>query len=801
MRGRPLAWLCALTALALWVAAQLRPPLPDRRRADPALLAWLEDPAPAVGGRPALRVEGVVESTGPAREGTRLVLRVLRRESSPLGELSPPPSPLLLELFGPEDLHRGDRLSGLARLSLPAPRRNPGGRDLARELAPRGIFARGTLEAEGLDLLSRGPSPWRVLDRLRRRIAARSMAVASTPERGAVLAALAVGDRSGLDAELEEALGATGLVHVLASAGLHLLLCARLGRRLWLEARLRLPLAAPARTHRAAAAFALLVVLAEALLLWPGWPLGRASLGSALALGATLCGRRADAPTTLFLSLAVLGLLDASSLHDLGLGLSVLGLSGMVWLGPRLRALLPVPPPPPGTSARTRPLRAVLEAVLRVFCQSLAATLCTAPLVAGSFHRGAWLAPFANAVGLWPGLLALPLAALAGPLGLLSPALAMPLFFLADALAGLLLSATRLFSQGPPSGLLDLAAGPAAAPSPLWLLPWLLLVVALFALPPRRAAVRLHSRARRLACALALAAMGLLVLVPLFRALAARRETRLLVTFLSVGEGDAALIRFPGGRAALIDAGGDVHGLPAPYGPGHLDPGARDVLPALGELGVSRLDLVVLTHPHPDHAGGIPALLRRVPVGELWTTGEPGQDALGDTVRALARERGVRLRVPRPGDELTFGAARLEVLAPARWSSSRSSNDNSLVVRLVHGETALLFAGDAEALLEAELAQGGRPVSAQVLKAGHHGSRTSTTDAFLRAVDPRWVVFSAGAQNQFGFPHPDVIARVRALGATPLCTARGAIEVEGDGSRLVVRTWDGKAFVDEKGRP
>src|SRR5207237_2842800 len=123
---------------------------------------------------------------------------------------------------------------------------------------------------------------------------------------------------------------------------------------------------------------------------------------------------------------------------------------------------------------------------------------------------------------------------------------------------------------------------------------------------------------------------------------APRLSRELRVTFLAVGQGDAALVQLPGGGAMLVDGGGDLRGL-APPGSGG---GSRIVLPALAELGVSRLDVVVLTHPHPDHAGGLFTILDELPVGELWMTGEPGPGSIGDLLQAKARKRHVTVRVP-----------------------------------------------------------------------------------------------------------------------------------------------------------
>jgi len=172
-------------------------------------------------------------------------------------------------------------------------------------------------------------------------------------------------------------------------------------------------------------------------------------------------------------------------------------------------------------------------------------------------------------------------------------------------------------------------------------------------------------------------------------------------------------------------------------------------------------------------------------VGELWVTGEAGPGRLGDLLRERARARGVPVRELAPG-ALDMGGVRVEILRSG-WHPARSTNDNSLVLRLVHGKVGIVLAGDVEALAEAELAQSSRDLRADVLKAGHHGSRTSSTDAFLRAVRPAHVVFSVGAHNPFGFPHPEVVDRARSFSAATWRTDGGAVTAISDGHRIVLQ--------------
>src|SRR5438105_2786687 len=491
--------------------------------------------------------------------------------------------------------------------------------------------------------------------------------------------------------------------------------------------------------------------------------------GAGLALAASAGGRRTDGLSMLCMAACTCALIDPASTHDLALQLSVAGVAGMLVLSDPLRDLLPRPLPLTGWPARA------VEWFLGLGCATAAATLFTAPLIAAAFHRVSLATVAANTVGLAPGLLAIPLASLAVPAQAISPPLALPLFWAADHLAGVTLLAARLFAALPYARVA--VAAPAAWTALLWWAGALLLAGVPGPLGPGSRAGRPAPRTRLGRAAVPLAA---LLCLGGARAAAARLSGELRVTFLAVGQGDAAVLQLPGGGALLVDGGGDLRGL-APPG---ADVGTGTVLPALAELGVSRLDAVVLTHPHPDHAGGLFAVLDRVPVGELWMTGEPGPGSLGDLLRAKARERSVPVRVPGP-ETRTMGGARVEVLRSG-WSAARSTNDNSIVLRVVHGTVSILLAGDVEALAEAELAQSGLDLRSDLLKAGHHGSRTSTTDAFLRAVHPSHVVFSVGAHNPFGFPHLEVADRVRSSGAAGWRTDRGAVTAVSDGRTLQV---------------
>jgi competence protein ComEC len=263
--------------------------------------------------------------------------------------------------------------------------------------------------------------------------------------------------------------------------------------------------------------------------------------------------------------------------------------------------------------------------------------------------------------------------------------------------------------------------------------------------------------------------------------------------FLDVGQGDAALVQTAEGATMLIDAGGSMEGGP--------DPGAASVLPVLSALRIARLDVVVMSHPHPDHYGGLQAVLEALPVAELWDTGQAEAEGTQGAQRIveLARRRGARVRRPSElcGAPYVLGRARVSVLAPCpAFDEAYGANDNSFVLRLTHGKRSVLFTGDVETAAEARLAQAREPaLRSDVLKVAHHGSRTSSTELFLAAVEPALAVVSAGRANSFGHPHAEVEARLTQLARVLRTDRVGGVRLWSDGERVRVSAFDpGVAF-------
>jgi competence protein ComEC len=636
----------------------------------------------------------------------------------------------------------GDRVLVEADLRAPPGPRNPGGWDRASLLAARGIRLEGTARAAPVRIAP--PSPLSRLEAARTRFGREAGRRLGSDE-AALVRAIGAGDESAMDPLVRESFARSGLAHVLSVSGLHLAVVAWGAWRAARGAILRLDRAQRLDARRWAAAAAIPVAAAYALATGASVPAVRSAIGAGLGLAAALAGREADARNALALAAMLVLADDPGALLDVSFQLSFAAVAGLLLLAGPLRRALPNRPDPRRWHGRAA------EAAVEAACASAAATLATAPLLALHFRQLSLLAIPANVVGV-------PLASLLTALGALA--------FLASAAAPPLAPLMLWACRAPAAGLLAVNAAFAAPrvstvslASPGWTG-----VAACAGLG--LAALRLRGLARGAALAGAVAALAL---PGPARRIAARHAGRLEVVFLSVGQGDAAVLRLPGGEAVLVDAGGDERG--------HHDPGGRDVRPFLLDMGVRRLSAVFVSHLHGDHALGLPGVAAGVEVERVYAPARAGDEAVSEAMRRLPRAQALAA-----GDEIALGGVRFEVLGPPRREAAAglSENDASLVLRVIHGETAFLFPGDVEAEGEALASRGGR-LAADVVKVPHHGSRTSSGRGLAAAVGPRWAVVSVGRRNRFGFPHAEAVERWREVGAEVLRTDEGPARFLSDG--------------------
>ena len=249
------------------------------------------------------------------------------------------------------------------------------------------------------------------------------------------------------------------------------------------------------------------------------------------------------------------------------------------------------------------------------------------------------------------------------------------------------------------------------------------------------------------------------------------------VYFFDVGQGDSELIRLPGGENILIDAG--------------TSSTEDELVGELRSLGAETLDLVVATHPHADHIGGMAAVIdafdvRQVVMPRISESDTPTTKTYENLLQSIA-DKGLTITPAEPGDELlSSGGAVLTVLAP-NGEDYGDLNNYSVVLRLTYGEDSFLFTGDAEEASEEEMLSLDWPLTATVLKCGHHGSESSTSPAFLDGVSPQYAVISCGVDNDYGHPDAVTLEKLEAAGAEVFRTdLQGTILASTDGSGVTM---------------
>ena len=651
-----------------------------------------------------------------------------------------------LRIRGPSALARGDLIALDTTLRRPRNFENPGGFDAVGALARQQVHVvASTWDAGGIERVSSPTSPiLGALDAWRQ--AVRTVVQSATrPDMVPVLLALVLGDESDIPADVRAVFTRAGVVHVLSVSGLHMgiAMVASAGLMGWLLARhegllVRYDMRAIALTGGLAVAtlYAALTGFAVATT--------RALVMAGVGVLAVALERSVEPVRALALAGLLLAVVAPGAPLEISYQLSFVSVAALVL-----------------ASGRTRRDGHWVERGVRA---AWTAWAWTAPLTAFHFHQVSLVSVLANpvVVPLFEGVSLLP-ALVGAILAPVAPGPARLAFTIASQPLRLAVALVRHVGGW----------AWAAIDVPLPNLAELLLLYAVLGGVWARRSTPGRAVAIAALVALALDAGGWLH--------ARYSRTGIRMTALDVGQGDAAVVELPGGRVLVVDAGG--------FAGSAFDTGAAVVEPFLRARKIQHVDALVMSHAHPDHAGGLAHLVRHLAPAELWWGGIGGEGrAWEETVRAL-RETGTPTRRLQAGTIIP-GFPEVAVLHPPTSWPSRSLNEGSLVLRVQVDAVAILLAGDAEREAETAMLESGAPLGATVLKVPHHGSRTSSTPAFLEAVEPEFATISSGADNRFGHPAPDVVQRYRDRGVALYRTDQcGAIELELAATGVTVHTY------------
>ena len=648
----------------------------------------------------------------------------------------------------------GDVITAEGKIRRPHGYQNPGQIDTVFLLRCDGITARLFARENDIKIVP-NEEPTRVQSFLQwaadvRALYLNRMAEVMPRSDAAAIFAMLFGGYDGIRPELLEAFTVTGIVHILSVSGSHISLLAAVIA--WLALFLHLP-------RWLSAVMVILAIIVYVILAGLVPPAVRSGIMGAVAFLGIVLGRERDAQYLIVLTGLLMLMIAPLLLFHISFQLSFLATAGLLFLAPVLRACM-----------------AGLPRVLAAsFSITMGAQLATLPILAWHFNQISLSSLLSN-------LLVVPIVDLIIVLGLgggilafLVPVLGSAAFALDSLLLGITFEMTRAIAALPFSQIwlpsMNVCVG-------------LIYYLGLFIIiVPKTYRITLFEFIRifwkNIVIVFSVSMMALFVWH-------ITRPAEIKVHFIDVGQGDAALVVTPHGHAMLFDTGGTRDAA--------FDVGARVDLPYLHHYGVRSVDYIFLSHAHEDHAAGAGAILSRMPVKHVYTADE-GTAAYARSMR-LGDDNPLLMKLSRAeeGQSITLDGVTVDVLYAPLYSDVEhtTGNEVSNVYRVRYGNASFLFTGDLVKEHEEKMLARGTDLHVTVLKVPHHGSDTSSSEAFVRAVNPLFAVFCVGADNAFGHPRPVVLERYEDIGARILQTSKdGAIVFRTDGKHLSVSTYTG----------
>ncbi|HIJ90065.1 MAG: DNA internalization-related competence protein ComEC/Rec2 [Desulfobulbaceae bacterium] len=638
-----------------------------------------------------------------------------------------------------------------ARLSLPDKLATPGTFDYAGYLAAEEIMVKGWvatpifIQPISPPATSRTHPPRYFLERFRQQFET-FLHVNLTPENAALYQALLIGDNSSLSPEVLEIYRATGIMHILAISGSHLVVVAFLTTFLFRFLVSRIPwllLRMPANKIALALSFPVLYLYTGFAGFQP--PVARALIMTGVFITAILLDRQWSSLNNLAIAAFFILLLNPLSIHTASFQLSFVATAAIILVMPRLASWRP-------QRNNSTPWQTLQYLFISGICISCAAFLATAPLALFHFNRLSLAGPITTLL-VTPFLCfwTLPLGLMAILTQPLAPTMAV--FFLKTGAFGIQIShALTAFFAGVPF-------------SSLWLpTPTIPLLTLSYAL------VLLIFRSRRPAPLLGMLACFTLLLsghTPLPK----WHDNPTRISFLAVGNGNATVVEQPDDRVILIDGGGPPSGL--------FNVGERVIAPFLWHKQIRRVEQIILTHPHADHFNGLPWIIKRFQPKVLWLSETSAQEPGFAALLLEAKQAGCQVRVARAGEVLVSGEKGFSITCLAnlalvgnndpvanRTNDTDNPNNRGLILRLGNGENTFLFPGDIEKDYEEYILEKGDLLKADVLLMPHHGLRSSGSARFMEVVAPRYYVVSTGKKEpfppaQYRDPRADIFSTAR----------------------------------------
>ncbi|HKZ46606.1 MAG TPA: DNA internalization-related competence protein ComEC/Rec2 [Thermodesulfobacteriota bacterium] len=669
----------------------------------------------------------------------------------------------------------GDRLRFISKPHIPQNFGNPGEYDYAGNLARQDIYVTGYIENERWIAVMGGEEEHGLMTSIEHvRDKIRDLIAGSDAENPAIIKALILGEKGEISKAVREAFAGTGAAHILAISGLHIGIIAFFSYWIILHALKqseRLMLAFDIK--KIASAGSIVPVLLYGAIAGFSVSTQRAVIMVMVFILSVIIDRKQNLYNTLAAAAFVILVISPLSVYDISFQLSFASVLAIIYLVPRFQGLWANEDKQANDIAKLLPPHPAWHPLknyfLNPFAVSLAASIGTAPFTAYHFHRVSIIGIIANLIAVpLMGFIAVPLGLISVLVSFFNQSAANLILVIVDMVLKASIWIVNLFSNIPYSSVFT------TTPTILEAVLFYILIVSIVE----------FKKIRILKYALPVV-MLIIIGNYSFWYYHLNYSPNLKVTFISIGQGDSALIEFPYGKRMLIDGGGFYNA--------DFDVGERIIAPFLWKNKIDRIDYIVLSHPQRDHMMGLNFIAERFRVKEFRWNGDVSANKdykdYKEFMKSIDKKNIKKFISDSDTPPLNINGAIVEFLSPPK-ESRLDTNNNSLVVKLKYKDVSFLFTGDIEDIGEAILLKAGDKIKSAVLKVPHHGSRTSSQMDFLKAVNPEFAVISVGHSNPFGFPHPEILKRYEGLKIPVLRTdINGAITVETDGARLKVSAY------------
>jgi competence protein ComEC len=701
---------------------------------------------------------------------------------------------ILLNCVTDEPFKYGQIIRFKTKLKTPHNFHNPGGFDYERYLRFKGILVHGFINnPAGIVILRENQGhPLRMqLETFRRHLKTVIRANAGSPA-GEIIQAMILGDQKEIPKEIQDQFNRTGVSHIIAISGFNVgiiaffsILIVRMIMKTSEYLLLRFNIT------KVSLALSFIPIAIFTLIAGMGISVVRAAIMALAFLVAILLGKERDIYNTMALAALLILVVSPPSLFDISFQLSFSAVAAILFMTTKLNALIPKPPIEGKPRIQLFIYRRLYDIALFMIV-SISATLGTLPLIVFYFNRMSLITLPANLVVVpIMGIMALPVSMtiiLAAPF---SATLTAWLIKLSAILIEISLFIVEYFAS------ISWASTYVVTPNMPEIIAYFLLLSILFALldhwtkkrhDPPSGNETFSRRGRMLTGALA----GLIFLLfgyTLHGHLIETQNLDLRITAIDVGQGSSTLVRFPGGKKMLIDGGGSFND--------DFDIGRQVVAPFLWQQKIRRIDVVLLTHVHPDHLNGLKFIVENFDVGEVWSNGHESNTESYQKFKNIIMERNLPCRVVSAVSlPVQIGGVHVRILNPVVPVSKSDDMDNfdetnnqSVVTELTYGDVGILLPADISEPTEARLIDQGVKIKSDVLFVPHHGGLTSSTEPFLDNIRPRVAIVSCGKDNVFRLPHPDVLDRYDARNIRLMRTDQdGAITISTDGRDLRIHS-------------